>query len=73
MSRYPYLQDDPSWRLCQTDRGEGRARPYECGPFSYHPFGTYGYRPNGTYVPSRHAPGYVLAPSAKVIRIEQAD
>jgi hypothetical protein len=73
VSRYPYLQDDPSWQLCQIDRVDRRHRNYECGPYSYHPFGVYGYRPNGTYVPSRSAPHYVLAPSAKIIRIEHED
>jgi hypothetical protein len=71
--RYPYLQDDPSWRLCQTEERQGRHRTYECGPYSYHPFGVYGHRPNGTYVETRSAPSYVLAPSAKVIRIERED
>ena len=71
--RYPYLQHDPSWRLCQTDEGRRRHRTYECGPYSYHPFGVYGHRPNGTYVQSRSAPTYVLAPSAKVILIDRED
>ena len=73
VSRYPYLQDDPSWQLCQTEQGQHRRRTYECGPYSYHPFGVYGHRPNGTYVESRTAPTYVLAPSAKVIRIDSAN
>jgi len=73
VARYPYLQDDPSWQLCQTERGAGQPRTYECGPYSYHPFGVYGYRPNGTYVPSRGAPHFFLAPSAKIIRIEGAN
>ena len=73
VARYPYLQDDPSWQLCQTERGAGRPRTYECGPYSYHPFGVYGYRPNGTYVQSRGAPQFFLAPSAKIIRIESAN
>ena len=73
VGRYPYLQDDPSWRLCQVDQGEGRRWAYECGPYSYHPFGVYGYRPNGTFGPSDSSPNYALAPSAKIIRIDSAN
>jgi hypothetical protein len=68
---YPYLQPDPSWKLCQVE--QGRRRPYECGPYSYHPYGEYGHRPNGTYGGYRAAPAYVFAPNAKIITIDPAD
>jgi hypothetical protein len=70
---YPYLQPDPSWQLCQVDEGRRRHRSYDCGPYSYHPYGVYGHRPNGTYGGYRRTPAYVLAPNAKIITIEPAD
>jgi hypothetical protein len=61
---------DPAWQPCQLDaRTEGRS--YFCGPYSYHPFGIYGYRPLGTHRPY-HAGTTAsrVAPSARIIRIE---
>ena len=68
---YPHQRDDPAWTLCQGER-RGH-RNYNCGPYSYHPYGAYGHRPNGTYSGYRTTPGYVIAPSAKVISIESGD
>jgi hypothetical protein len=70
---YPYRQSDPSWQLCQVEEGKRRHRSYDCGPYSYHPYGVYGHRPNGTYGGYRSTPAYVLAPNAKIIAIEPAD
>lgn len=68
---YPHQRDDPSWALCQGER-RGH-RNYVCGPYSYHPYGAYGHRPNGTYNGYRTTPGYVIAPSAKIISIDSGD
>jgi hypothetical protein len=68
---YPHQRDDPAWTLCQGER-RGH-RNYNCGPYSYHPYGAYGHRPNGTYSGYRTTPGYVIAPSAKVISIDSGD
>jgi hypothetical protein len=71
VAAYPYLPYDPAWRLCQNEWDSGR--PFYCGPYSYHPFGTHGYRPFGTFRPYRAAPAYVIAPSARIIAIESAN
>ncbi len=67
----PWPLTDPAWQLCQIDGPAGRT--YLCGPYSYHPFGAYGHRPFGTYRPERAAPGYVVAPRARVIRLQRDD
>lgn len=61
---------DPSWKLCQISEGGAVVRYYRCGPYSYHPYGEHGYRPYGSYRAYRSAPGYVVAPNAKIISIE---
>jgi hypothetical protein len=68
---YPYAQPDPAWRSCQVE-GQSRGVVY-CGPTSYHPYGEYGYRPNGTYAAYRSPPIYAVAPNAKIITIETND
>lgn len=70
-----YVPRDSSWRLCQITGDRFRQDPYDCEPYDYHPYGIYGHRPNGNYVEQRKAPkkSYVIAPSAKVIRIERED
>src|SRR4051812_410478 len=50
---YPYAQPDPASRSCQV---EGQRGVVYCGPTSYHPYGAYGYRPNGTYAGYRRPP-----------------
>jgi hypothetical protein len=68
------VPSDSSWRLCQITGDGVRYDPYDCEPYDYHPYGIYGHRPNGTYVEQRMAPkSYVVAPSAKVIRIDSKD
>ena len=69
---YPYVQPDPSWKLCQIDQRSGQ-RLYRCGPYSYHPYGAYGYRPYGNYRAYRSAPVYAIAPDARIITIETDD
>src|SRR5262245_26918705 len=71
MPACPYMYPDPAWKLCQTDQGPRDSRYYQCGPYSYHPFGINGYRPYGTYRPYRAAPprGHNI-PSARVITID---
>jgi hypothetical protein len=59
----------PGQQLCQVDRNDRRYREF-CAPHSYHPYGATGYRPFGTYRPLRRARPYLLAPNAKIIRIE---
>jgi hypothetical protein len=68
---YPYAQPDAAWRSCQVE-GQQRGVVY-CGPTSYHPYGEYGYRPNGTYGSYRRPPVYATAPDAKIITIEAND
>jgi hypothetical protein len=68
---YPYAQPDPAWRSCQVE-GQQRGVVY-CGPTSYHPYGEYGYRPNGTYAGYRRPPVYAVAPDAKIITIDAND
>lgn len=58
-------RQDPSWRLCQTDRP---GRP--CTPYNYQPYGAYGYRPMGDYRAATSAPAVVHQPGAKVIVVE---
>ena len=67
----PWLFFDPSWKLCQLDPGlDGRTDL--CGPYSYYPFGAYGYRPFGNYRPDEAAaPKHVIAPGARIIRVER--
>jgi hypothetical protein len=67
---YPYAQPDPAWRSCQSEQQRGTVY---CGPTSYHPYGAYGYRPNGTYAGYRSPPIYAVAPNAKIITIETSD
>jgi hypothetical protein len=70
---YPYYRQDPAWELCQGEHGVRGRRTYDCGPYSYHPYGEYGYRPNGTYDAASSAPAYMVAPSAKIISIDSND
>lgn len=58
-------RQDPSWRLCQTDR-PNRA----CTPYNYQPYGAYGYRPMGDYRAQPSAPVVSHQPGAKVIVVE---
>lgn len=68
---YPHPRHDPAWKLCQLDRRERDQR--RCGAYSYHPYGSNGYRPYGTYLAERGAPVYMLAPNAKIISIDSDD
>jgi hypothetical protein len=70
---YPNLRPDPAWKLCQIDSRDLGRRSYRCTAYSYQPYGEHGYRPFGTYCHYQSAPGYVIAPSAKIISIETAD
>ena len=67
---YPYAEPDGAWRSCQSEQQRGVVY---CGPTSYHPYGAYGYRPNGTYAAYRSPPIYAVAPDAKIITIEPND
>jgi hypothetical protein len=67
---YAILRPDPAWKRCQIGPNAGGEGAYFCGPYSYHPYGAHGYRPYGSYRAYRSAPGYVLAPSAKIISID---
>lgn len=68
---YPFARPDPAWRGCQVDqRAQGVVY---CSPESYHPYGPYGYRPNGTYAAYRSPPIIAVAPNAKIIAIDSAD
>jgi hypothetical protein len=70
---YPNFYPDPAWKLCQIDPTSHRNRYFYCGPYSYHPYGSLGYRPLGTYRPYRAAPIVMQAPSAKIININGDD
>ncbi len=70
---HPNMYPDPAWKLCQVDRSPQGRRYYHCGPYSYHPYGSNGYRPLGTYRAYRAAPAYVYAPSARIIAVEGVD
>jgi len=70
---YPNLRPDPAWKLCQIDSRDLGRRAYRCTAYSYHPYGEGGYRPYGTYRNYPTAPGYVVAPNARIISIEQND
>jgi len=65
---YPIWRHDPAWKLCQIGEHDRDAASY-CLRYSYHPYGRYGYRPNGTYTAYRSPPVYTVAPSAKIISI----
>ena len=68
---YPNPRHDPAWKVCQLDQRESDQR--RCGAYSYHPYGVNGYRPNGVYAEERGRQVYLIAPSAKIIRIESED
>jgi hypothetical protein len=70
---YPNLRPDPAWKLCQIDSRDLGRRNYRCTAYSYHPYGEGGYRPYGTYRDYPTSPGYVLAPSARIILIDPND
>jgi hypothetical protein len=70
---YPNLRPDPAWKLCQIDSRDLGRRAYRCTAYSYHPYGEGGYRPYGTYRNYPTAPGYVMAPNAKIISLEPND
>lgn len=62
----PYAEYPTTVGDSNLGRGNGRyhgRRDCRCGPYGYHPFGIYGER--------RSPPVYVLAPSAKIISIDQ--
>ena len=69
----PHLRPDPAWKLCQTDQRQHNGRYQYCNQYSYHPYGSNGYRPMGTYRPYRSAPAYVVAPDPRIISVEAAD
>ncbi len=69
MPAYPNMYPDPAWKLCQIEQGAHDRRYYHCGPYSYHPYGTNGYRPLGTYRPYRAVPTRGTVPSARIITI----
>mgnify|MGYP000368557193 CR=1 FL=1 len=60
----------PGQQLCQVDHADRRYRAF-CAPPSYHPYGSAGYRPFGTYRPPPRTRPYVLAPNAKIIHIRR--
>jgi len=66
------VHPDSSWKLCQGDQADGSRYQY-CGAHSYHPYGSNGYRPLGTYREYRAAPAHVYAPSAKIISVDTVD
>jgi len=67
---FPYMHSDPAWKLCQFGHRARHGRRFtHCGPYSYHPYGLFGYRPFGTYRPYRPTPVYGEAPSARVIQL----
>jgi hypothetical protein len=68
---YPNPRHDPAWKTCQLDARESDQR--RCGAYSYHPYGANGYRPNGVYAEERGKQVYMIAPNAKIIRIESED
>ena len=70
---YPNLRHDPAWKLCQIDSRDLGRRSYRCTAYSYHPYGEGGYRPYGVYRNYPSAPGYVVAPNAKIISIDTND
>ena len=70
---YPNLRPDPAWKLCQIDSRDLGRRSYRCTAYSYHPYGEGGYRPYGVYRNHPPAPGYVVAPNAKIIAIDGND
>jgi hypothetical protein len=58
----------------RVDVGDDRdRRDCNCGPFGYHPFGVQGHWPNGASHDRRAAPGYVLAPDARIISLDPND
>jgi hypothetical protein len=67
---FPYMHSDPAWKLCQFGRDVRGRRATHCGPYSYHPYGLFGYRPFGTYRPYRPGPVYGEAPGARVIELQ---
>ena len=70
---YPNLRPDPAWKLCQIDSRDLGRRSYRCTAYSYFPYGEGGYRPYGTYRNYPTSPGYVFAPSARIISIDPND
>ena len=70
---YPNLRHDPAWKLCQIDSRDLGRRSYRCTAYSSHPYGEGGYRPFGAYRHHPAAPGYVVAPNAKIISIDTND
>ena len=65
---YPSIANYPGRQLCQVDPSDRRYREL-CGAHSYHPYGAAGYRPYGTYRPHHSAPGFWVAPDARIINI----
>jgi len=65
---YPNPRHDPAWKICQLDQRESDQR--RCGAYSYHPYGVNGYRPNGVYAEQRGKQIYMIAPSAKIIAVD---
>ena len=65
---YPRISNFPGQQLCQVDRNDRRYREL-CAPQSYHPYGASGYRPYGTYRPSRNVRRYWVMPNARVVHI----
>ncbi len=61
-----HKRNDPSWKLCQTERSR---RDDTCSPYQYHAYGEHGYRPLGAYRVQRSAPAYVYIPDAKIVTI----
>jgi hypothetical protein len=70
MPAYPNMFPDPAWKLCQIDPPPSD-RYYHCGPYSYHPYGTNGYRPLGTYRAYRAVPVRAAVPSARIISVPE--
>jgi hypothetical protein len=68
---YPNPRHDPAWKVCQLDQRESDQR--RCGAYSYHPYGANGYRPYGVYAAERGTQIYMVAPSAKIISIDNND
>jgi hypothetical protein len=70
---HPYQGPDAGWQLCQVERKASQNQNFVCSPYSYHPFGAYGHRPNGSYRAAGEAPIYMFAPNAKIIAIDPKD
>jgi hypothetical protein len=63
-----HKRNDPSWKLCQTERDRGDTT---CSPYQYHAFGEHGYRPLGSYREQRAVPVHVYVPDARIVAVNE--